>query len=383
MKHKLSEFWPLDRRGTHALLAFSALLGAFVFIVNLKAIFTPFFIALIIAYILNPFVNFFQFIGCPRWLSTTIVFFILSLSIVMLTLIVVPSVIQEFRELTHDNEIIKNLPKIISAKIQVLGARFFSPETMAKIREYLIEWTQAMQSSSTLIEEALPKVGQRLLGQLGKFTGLMFDLVIIPFYLFFLLNSLNRIWSVTESKLIPYEYKEVIMRIFEKIHVAMSAFFRGRLMICLMIGAMAWAGLKIIGVPFPSIFGFGIGFATIVPLLGLAFLFPVLILLVLSGAGLAAILAVVILYTVLQSLEMFVFTPIILGKEVELPSLVLVMAILICGYLFGGLGVVLAVPIASTAKILFYEFIFPSFIELSKKISNSPKVIQKKERESL
>lgn len=382
MKHKLSELWPFDRRGTHALLALSALLGCFIFIVNLKAIFTPFFIALILAYSLNPFVNFFAFIGFPRWLSTTVVFFILSMGIVLISLIVVPSVIQEFQELTQDNEVIKRLPKLITGKVQEVGESIFSPETMTSIREYLKEWSKAMQSSGTLLEEALPKISQRIFIQLGEFTGLMFDLILIPFYLFFLLNSLNRIWDFVETKVVPYEYKDVITRIFEKVHISLSAFFRGRLTICILISVMAWIGFKILGVPFPSIFGIAIGFATIVPLLGLVFLFPALILFILTGAGLGAVLTVVGIYTVLQSLEMFVLTPIILGKEVELPPIILVMSILICGYLYGGLGVVLAVPIASTAKILFQEFIFPSFIELSKKNSNSPKVIHKKERSS-
>jgi len=383
MKHKLSEFWPLDRRGTHALLAFSVLLGSFIFIVNLKAIFTPFFIALLLAYILNPFVNFFAFIGMPRWMSTALVFLLLSLSITLLSLIVVPSVIQEFQELTHDNEVIRRMPKLISGKVQALGETFLSPENMTSIRKYLIEWTKALQSSSTLLEEALPKVGERLWIQVGNITGLIFDLILIPFYLFFLLLSLNRFWATIETTLVPYEYKDVITAIFEKIHISLSAFFRGRLTICLLIGLMAWVSFKILGVPFSSIFGFGIGFATVVPLLGLVFLLPAIILFVLTGASAGAVMIVVIIYTVLQSLEMFVFTPIILGKKVELPPLVLVMSILICGYLYGGLGVVLAVPIASTAKILFHEFIFPSFIELSKKNSHSPKVIQKKERTSL
>jgi predicted PurR-regulated permease PerM len=383
MKHKLSEFWPFDRRGTHALLAFSAILGAFIFIVNLKAIFTPFFIALIIAYILNPFVNFFEFIGCPRWLSTTFVFILLSLCMVLTSLIVVPSVIQEFKELTNDNEVVRQLPKTISTRIQNWGESFLSPEVMESIRGYLREWTQAMQSSSNIIEEALPKFWERAWQQVGTFTGLLFDLILIPFYLFFLLNSLNKIWNIGSTQLMPYEYRDVIMRIFEKVHISMSAFFRGRLMICLMIGLMCWIGFKVLGVPFPSVFGFCIGFATIVPLLGLIFLFPALLLFVLSGADLSSVMIAIGIYTVLQSLEMFVFTPVILGKEVELPPLVLVMSILICGYLFGGLGVVLAVPIASTAKILFHEFIFPSFVELSKKNSNSPRVIQKKERDTL
>ena len=70
--------------------------------------------------------------------------------------------------------------------------------------------------------------------------------------------------------------------------------------------------------------------------------------------------------------------PIYLGKGGELHPMILVMAILICGSLFGGIGLVLAVPMASTAKILIEEFVLPSFVELSKKVQNRQKVIKKK-----
>jgi predicted PurR-regulated permease PerM len=203
-------------------------------------------------------------------------------------------------------------------------------------------------------------------------------MLLIPFYLFFLLTSLNRFWGFAQSTMIPYDYRDLILRILRKTHHSLSAFFRGRLLVCLFIGIIAWMGLLFLGVPFSFLLGFSIGFATIVPLLGIAFLIPAMAMYGLAGAGLEQQCLLLLLYAAIQGLEMFIFTPFILGKEVELHPMVLVMSILICGYLFGGIGVVLAVPIVSTAKILFEEFVFPSFIELSKKDSHSPKVIKRK-----
>jgi predicted PurR-regulated permease PerM len=145
-----------------------------------------------------------------------------------------------------------------------------------------------------------------------------------------------------------------------------------------MIGAIAWVGLMFLKVPFAFFFGFAIGFATIVPLLGLVFLLPAIFFYGLAGAGWEQHLILIAFYSVLQGLEMLILTPFILGKEVELHPMVLVLSILTSGYLFGGIGVVLAVPIASTAKILLEEFIYPSFVELSRKGANSPGVIKRK-----
>jgi predicted PurR-regulated permease PerM len=243
-----------------------------------------------------------------------------------------------------------------------------------------MEWEDALRGSSSNIEEHAVVWGRYLLLKVGTWTTWFLDFLLVPFYFFFILVGLNKTWALVEDTLIPYDYREQILRISYKVHLSLSAFFRGRLFICLTIGVMAWIGLLFFGVPFAFVLGFCIGFSTIVPLLGLVFLVPAMMIYGLVGANLEQQIALLIFYALLQGLEMFVLSPFILGKEVELPPMVLVMSVLICGYLFGGIGVVLAVPIASTAKILLGEFVFPSFVELSKKDTQSPIVIRRGKR---
>jgi len=62
---------------------------------------------------------------------------------------------------------------------------------------------------------------------------------------------------------------------------------------------------------------------------------------------------------VVQGLETVVLTPTIMGREVELHPVVLILALLLCGKLLGILGLILAVPIAATIRILAREFVLP------------------------
>lgn len=378
MARPLAELWPFDKRGTHTLLATTAVVFAFIFVIYLKAIFTSFFIALLISYILNPFVSGGEKIGIPRWLSTFGIFVAFTLILFVMAFVVAPSLVEEFRQLTDGGKLVHELPMKISKDVQATLEEHLPPSMLEVVKGTLKDWRSGLESSSDLLVENIVIWGRALFLKIGAWSTLLLDLILIPFYMFFLLTSLNRVWHKAESTLIPYDYRDQILKILGQIHHSLSAFFRGRLLICLMIGTLAWVGLLFLRVPFAFVLGFGIGFATIVPLLGLVFLFPAMILYSLVGAGIEHQLALVGFYALIQGLEMFVFTPFILGREVELPPMILVMSILICGYLFGGIGVVLAVPIASTSKILFHEFIYPSFIELSRKNSNSPKVIQKK-----
>ena len=378
MGKKLNELWPLDRRGTHTLLAISAVVVGFTFVVSLKAIFTPFFIALLFSYILNPLVNAGEKVRIPRWMTTFLIFVVSLLMMAFLVLVILPSFAQEFRRLTGDGELVKELPHRISVDMKAFLNEKLPSNLLGILREILADWQRGMESSSDWLRENLLSSAKGLLVQVGVWSVLLFDLILIPFYMFFLLTSLNRMWSSLEERLIPYDYREQFLRILKKVHRSLSAFFRGRLLICLMIGTMAWVGLLFLGVPFAFFFGFAIGFSTIVPLLGLVFLLPAMFFYGLAGAGWEQHLILIVFYMVLQGLEMLILTPFILGKEVELHPMVLVLSILTSGYLFGGIGVVLAVPIASTAKILLEEFIFPSFVELSRKGPNSSGVIKKK-----
>ncbi len=372
MRKKIQELWPLDKKGTHVFLVITAIIFIFIFILTLKTVFTPFFIALLLAYILNPIVNFGEKFSIPRWVSTFIIFICFSLMVLLLITVLIPSFISEFQSLTGQNNIVKSAPLKIIDSIKSTTHTYLEKDTIEKITKVVYDSFNALQTSGTFLKDTSLTMGNSILRGLLLIPAQLLNFLLIPFYLFFLLKSLNKHWEFIEAKIVPYDQKELIFRIASKIHISLSAFFRGRLIISLCVGMITWICFIFLSVPFPFIFGFAIGFATFIPLLGLIFLFPALIFYWISGAGLAGLLTLVILYAIIQSLEMFVLTPIILGQEVELPPLILVLSLVICGSLFGSIGVVLAAPIASTSKILFDEFIFPSFIELSKKETNSP-----------
>ncbi len=120
-------------------------------------------------------------------------------------------------------------------------------------------------------------------------------------------------------------------------------------------------GLTGTGVPYAVLFSLFIGLATAVPLAGLLFLIPAVIMAGLDGGSGVTIALIIIVYTIVQVLETVVLTPTIMGHEVELHPVTLIIALLLCGKLLGILGLILAVPIAATIRIVAREFFFPWF----------------------
>jgi predicted PurR-regulated permease PerM len=203
---------------------------------------------------------------------------------------------------------------------------------------------------------------------LWSWLGYVFDLFLVPIYAFFLVLAMPSI-RLGVHRYIPRRRRDQILRIIRDIEQVVAAFFRGRLIICTVCALVAWLGFSAISVfsavnmPYAALFGIGIGFATTVPLSGLLFLIPAMVLTMIQpGAMLVHAVMVLSVYILVQGVEA-VLIPLIMGHEVELHPVMLIVALLLCGKLLGIIGLVLAVPIAATCRILAREFLWPRLRE--------------------
>ena len=193
--------------------------------------------------------------------------------------------------------------------------------------------------------------------------SLAISIVLIPIYSFFLLLGMPRIRTFIKTYL-PTAHKVQIERITREIEKVVAAFFRGRLLICTICSLVGCLGFLLIGffgvhVPYGMLWGIGIGMATAIPLAGLLFVIPAAVLTMIApGAEMTDLIAVFVVYGVVQGLEACLI-PIIMGREVELHPVTLIVALLLCGKLLGILGLILAVPIAASFRILLREYFWP------------------------
>ncbi len=221
------------------------------------------------------------------------------------------------------------------------------------------------------IDKALRKSGDELgswvqegVSSLKGWFAFALDVVLVPIYAFFLILAMPRIRHSVRSY-IPLRNRERTMRIIRDIEAVVAAFFRGRLIICTLCSMVAWLGFSMIGwfssvsMPYAALFGLAIGFATTVPLSGILFLIPAIAMTMLQpGSTMLHAMLVLAVYVVVQAIEA-VLIPLIMGREVELHPVMLIVALLLCGKLLGVLGLVLAVPIAASCRILAREFLWP------------------------
>lgn len=247
--------------------------------------------------------------------------------------------------------------------IALAGVNSDAPVSGETLSEVVAKVEDSVRGSVDDLPTRLSGWAKAGLNSYDSVFSLAISILLIPIYSFFLLLGMPRIRTFIKDYL-PGAHKEQIVRITREIEKVVAAFFRGRLLICVICSLIGCAGFLIIGlfgvhVPYGMLWGLGIGLATAIPLAGLLFVIPAAALtLIAPGAGMTDLIAVFAVYGIVQGVEACLI-PMIMGREVELHPVTLIVALLLCGKLLGVLGLILAVPIAASFRILLREYFWP------------------------
>ncbi|MHC4268632.1 MAG: AI-2E family transporter [Planctomycetota bacterium] len=187
------------------------------------------------------------------------------------------------------------------------------------------------------------------------FFGVIVNIIVFGVVTVYLLNDFNAIVSKGNA-LLPSTKKDKIVDIMSRIDENLKAFFRGQVMVCSILSVIYGIGLTVIGIPMSFLLAIVGGFGNMIPYVGIGLgLIPAIILAFIQYQDITHILLVGLVFGIGQFFEGTLITPKIVGTKLGLNPVAIILAILICGQLFGFLGLLLAVPIASVVKVLFDE----------------------------
>lgn len=241
------------------------------------------------------------------------------------------------------------------AGARLLRERFRSAEAAAAVEDLGIDGLPRL-AGTLLVSPG--SVAKGALGVLGSVLQALGWLVIVPLYTFYFLMRLEDVWTAFHRYL-PGSHRERVLRTLGKIHAMLMGFFRGRLLTMLLKGIMVAVMLFAVGAPYAPVFGAAAGLLTIIPAAGpLLAAIPAVMLAWAEDGPTTAFLAMGVLL-VAEVVEGYVLIPHLVGREVGLHPLAVVGAILVGAALLGLLGVVLAIPLAAAAKIVWSEFVLP------------------------
>lgn len=321
---------------------------------KLSTVLTPFLIGWLLAYLLHPIVNFFQYklkfkSRLLSVLTTLILFFGGVTGIIILLAPQISREILKMASLIQDFTQNFNVDSILPIAWQNEIARYF---TSIDIIELI---------NNPNIMAITKKVAPQLWGLLNNSLNFVFGMmvvVVVLLYLIFILKDYERITNII-PRIIPENYRELITGIFEDIEEGMNKYFRGQALIALIVGVLFSIGFLIIGLPMAIAFGIFIGVLNLVPYLQTVAIVPGMFLFILKasepGHTLGGVLlSVFIVFIVIQSFQDLVLVPKIMGKVTGLKPAVILLSLSVWGSLMGIIGMIIALPL-TTLIISYYK----------------------------
>lgn len=325
------------------------------YLVNLlSGVLLPFFIAWLIAYLIYPFVTFFQYKLKlqNRSLAIFAVLLLLFILIALSVILLVPPIIEEFGKL-----------KTVLTDYFIEGSKQAAiPGTVANfIKEHIdmleIQRFLSEENLSNTLKSILPQAWNILTQSLNVIVGIFASFIILLYTFFILLDyeSIADGWT----GLIPIKHREIVTQVVNDIKEGMNRYFRGQALVAFLVGILFSIGFLIIDFPLAIGFGLFIGLLNLVPYLQLIALLPTVLLALLKAADTGGnfwwiLISALIVFCVVQTIQDAIIVPKVMGKITGLNPAIILLSLSVWGSLMGVVGMIIALP-CTTLMLSYYK----------------------------
>lgn len=333
------------------------LIAFFLLVKRVSGALVPFFAAWLIAYLMNPLVNFIQHK----------LHFKIRVLAVLTSLILVIGALGTaiyFLAAPMAREVM-DLSGMIKTFAQSQQDLSFLPDSWEAFLKETAS-TRSVQEFFTIdkITELSREFGPKLWGLVSGSVNMILSLAVILImllYIIFILIDFEKI-SVGWVRLVPTKYREITKVVADDIKFSMNKYYRNQAMIAFTVGTLFTIGFNIIGLPMATIMGIIMIFLNLIPYMQ-TFAIPPLLLLVLLksiqtdqsfGMGL---LLFGIVFAIVQGFQDGFLVPKIMGKAMGLNPAIVLLSLTIWGSLLGVLGMIIALPFTSLLTTYYRRFV--------------------------
>jgi predicted PurR-regulated permease PerM len=309
----------------------------------LSDILLPFVAGMAIAYLLDPLTNRLERLGVNRRLAALLIVGLVVLAIIAILLVIVPVLANQLYAL------IANIPGYVTR----LQALLLASE-VPWLRE-LLGAGDTKTIGDLVSQGAVWLAGfLRSLWAGGRSLISIFSLVVVtPVVAYYLICDWPRI-VVTVREWIPLAYRDSVHGVLHEIDAAIAGFVRGQTGVCLILGSFYSVCLTVVGLNFGVLIGLISGLISFIPFVG-----SMTGLVLAMGVAIAQfwpewtpIVAVLVIFLVGQFIEGYILAPKLVGESVGLHPVWLMFAMFAFGYLFGFVGLLVAVPVAAAIGVV-------------------------------
>ena len=322
--------------------------GVFFFlaILMLQEVLLPFVAGLVLAYALDPLVGRLHRLRRSRLIATSLGVLLLHIIFIVVLDFLVPVWLTQAQQLIASvpGEIERLMPLFNEWARARLGPRF---------EEVSLALEKALSSSSSNWANYAGVVLQSILDRGSALLDFLSLLFITPIVVFYWLID----WPVMLRKLgewLPRDHEATVRRLAGDVVRAVAAFIRGQGVVCVALGTLSAVGLSMIGLDYGLLIGIVTGVMSFVPIVGTALgLITASTVAIIQGWPDLSLLAMVVaIFVAGQALDSGFLSPRIVGPAIGLHPVALIFALFVFSYLFGFVGVLVAVPVSAAIGVL-------------------------------
>lgn len=328
----------------------------------LLSVITPFILAGVFAYALNPVVLFFTRHRLTRTQSVAGLFLLIIVLLVLLSMSIFPRLGDEARSLGEQlPQYSRQWYNTLSTWYQTrLASYAFLPDSLSQITDYF-----GLEISS--VTDWLMESVQKMVVGFSALVSSLVTLITVPVLTFYFLKDADAIAAFVK-KVVPPISRPWVYPLARQIDEVLGGFIRGQLIVAMIVGILSGVALLILGIDFAVILGILAGITNIIPYLG-PFIgaIPAVFIALLTSP--LRTIWVVIAFVVIQQVESSLISPKIVGERVGLHPSLVILSLLVGGALWGLVGLIIAVPLAGMIRVLlkatldWFKLRYPSLFD--------------------
>ena len=337
-------------RVVRMLITIAAIVAAVWLINELRMVLLPFLVAWLVAYILEPFVQYNKRLlrVNTRWLPILMTLFECVLILVAASVFIIPSVINEMHQVADFIRHYTSSGTHIS----------FIPDSVHNFIKESIDFESISKELTRRdLQSFFETLGSFIAGGYHIVMG-VFSWFIVLLYIVFIMLDYERLLKGFR-RMVPPKYRDTTFRIFNDVKDSMNHYFRGQALVAFIVGILFCIGFSIIGLPLAIALGLFIGVLNMVPYLQLISLVPSTILCMVCSVDSNVEFwhiwwSTMAVYIIVQCIQDLFLTPKIMGKAMGLNPAIILLSLSVWGTLLGFIGLIIALPL-TTLLLAYYD----------------------------
>lgn len=313
------------------------------FVFKILEICLPLFIGILIAWLFDPFIKWLESKQIRRTLGAVITYFIIFIVIFLVLVTLIPLLVDQVREFA---KIIPDVFGTVKGWVTDLFNTLDNSEVIdfGKMKE---EMFTSLEGFATNITTTLP---QNIIGFItGLFSGFgVFVLgLIIGFFLIINFDSSSKLFNF-----VPRKFRETTIELLDDVNGSLRNYVKGAVLDCTLIFVISSIAFWLIGLKAPMLFGLFCGLTNIIPYAGPYIGGAPAVIVGLTQSPTIGILVFIAIF-VIQFLEGNFLQPIIMSKTTKLHPVTIMLGLLVFGYFFGIVGMLISTPVIAALKTVF------------------------------